>query len=505
MKSIKNISTSVFLIIGIVVLINILAYRFYVRLDFTADKQYTLSGTTKSVLKSIPQPITVTAYFSEDLPPDILKVRRDFRDILIEYSRRSHGKLVYEFKNPNTNQAAELEAMQNSISPVLVNIRDKDQVKQQKVYLGAVVKMGDVDEVIPFVQPGVSMEYELTTAIKKLIVTEKPFIGLIQGHGEPKLSAFQQVFKSLTILYHFQPVFINDSIYNLDKYKTLVLVAPKDSIPSAQLAQLDKFLAQGRNLFIAYNKADVNLQNQMAQSINTGLENWLKSKGIYIDNNLVVDVNCGNIAVQQQQGMFTFNTTVKFYFLPIITNFANHIITKGIEQVMFPFASSVSFSGKKDVEFIPLAMTSNKAGVVPLPTRLDINKQWTAADFPLSNISIAAILQGKLSGDTASKIVFVGDGDFAVNGDGEQPMQLDENNVNFMVNTIDWLSDETGLIELRNKEVKSRPLDVIADGKKTFLKWLNFLLPILLVVAFGFVRMQIKKRLRTKRMEERYV
>ncbi|MEI7663647.1 MAG: hypothetical protein WCK34_15680, partial [Bacteroidota bacterium] len=78
-------------------------------------------------------------------------------------------------------------------------------------------------------------------------------------------------------------------------------------------------------------------------------------------------------------------------------------------------------------------------------------------------------------------------------------------NVNFMVNGIDWLSDDTGLIELRTKEVSSRPLDQMDDGKKALLKYLNFLLPIMLIIGFGFFRWQYRRNLRMKRMDENYI
>ena len=92
-----------------------------------------------------------------------------------------------------------------------------------------------------------------------------------------------------------------------------------------------------------------------------------------------------------------------------------------------------------------------------------------------------------------------------MNGEGQQAQQLQPDNVNLLVNSIDWLSDATGLINLRTKGVTSRPLDQIEDGTKAMLKWGNFLLPIILVIIYGIIRMQRRKKLRIKRMEENYV
>jgi len=114
------------------------------------------------------------------------------------------GNVAYEFIDPLTDETKEQEAIQNGIQPVLVNMREKDQVKQQKIYMGAVLQMGDQTDVIPFIQPGAAMEYSLSRSIKKLAVIDKPAVGLVQGHGEPGLQEMAQVYQELSILYSFQ-------------------------------------------------------------------------------------------------------------------------------------------------------------------------------------------------------------------------------------------------------------------------------------------------------------
>ena len=100
----KKIITTIALLFGILLLVNIVADRFFVRLDFTEGHQYTLSKATKDILNKLDGPVTVTAYFSENLPPDIAQVKSDFKDMLIEYSNASDGKIVYEFTNPNLDK-----------------------------------------------------------------------------------------------------------------------------------------------------------------------------------------------------------------------------------------------------------------------------------------------------------------------------------------------------------------------------------------------------------------
>ncbi len=506
MKNKKSILTYLLLIIGVIILVNILADRFFLRLDFTGDKRYTLSKATRDILGSINETVTVTAYFSEELPADFARLRRDFKEELIEYSTRSKGKVMFEFINPNKDDASQQKAMQEGINPVLINVREKDQVKQQKAYLGAVVHYGDKKEVIPLIQPGAAMEYSLSTSIKKMSVENKPKIAFLEGHKENSLNSMIQVMQSLSVLYDVEPVNLNDTAAKPEKYKTLVIVDPKDTIPAQQLRRLDDFLAMGKNIYIAMNRVNGNLQTSSGTVVNTGLEQWLEKKGIRVNPNFIIDQNCGKITVNQQQGYMTFQSSMNFPYLPNITKFASTPATRGLTSVVLPFASSIDFFAvNKEVSFTALASTSEKSGTENPPLTFNISRNWQQQDFPLSNLTVCGELSGKIVGNASSRLIVTSDGDFPVNGEGQQARQIPPDNVNFMVNAIDWLSDDTGLIDLRTKEVTSRPLDQMDDGKKLLLKYFNFLIPILLIIGFGIFRWQARRNTRMKRMNENYI
>jgi len=476
------------LLLGIVIVLNFLSNRFFFRLDFTQDNRYTLSRATKDILKELQDPITVTAYFSEDLPPVVATTRRDFKDMLVEYASISDGMIAYEFINPNKDQESESKATQAGVQMVQINVRDKDQVKQQKAFLGAVVQMGDQKDVIPFVQPGAAMEYALSKSIKKVSVIEKPSVAFLQGHGEPSLRAMQQVMNELGVLYNIMPVTLNDTTRQLTGYKTLAIVAPTDTIPPSHLAQLDEFMANGGNVFVAINRVTGDFNTASGNLISTGLEDWLHNKGLSVDGNFVIDANCGSVSVRQQQDMFSFTSQIQFPYLPIVTNFSDHAITKGLETMLLQFASTIVYNGDKQNTFTPIIKTSEKSGMQTAPVFFDVQHQWVETDFPLANLTVAGVLTGKLVGSAETRIVVISDGDFAINGEGQQPMQQPEDNISFITNTIDWLSDDTGLIELRTKGVSARPIDQLDDTTKTFLKYLNFFLPLLVLLIIGLLR-----------------
>jgi gliding-associated putative ABC transporter substrate-binding component GldG len=504
----KKIQTSIILVFGIIILLNLISSKMFFRLDFTADKRYSLSEATENILDELNDPVTVTAYFSEDLPPDIAKVRQDFQDLLVEYSNLSGGQVVFEFINPNEDQQTETEAQQNGISPIMINVRERDQMKQQRAYLGAVVQLGEKKEIIPFIQPGSAMEFALSSSIKKIAVQSKPKIALLKGNGEPGISSLQQLYTSLSVMYEIEEFEFNDSVKSVPFiYKTLVVIAPTDSLPVEYFSYLDEYLSKGGRMIVALNEVDGDLQNSQGSVQSTGFGDWLAGKGLEVEPSFVVDQSCASVTVQQRQGMFVMNTPIRFPYLPIITNFMEHPITEGLEAVILPFASPINITPTDtSINIYPIAVSSGKSGIEKAPLFFNIQKEWRPSDFNLQSVTIGAVMEGKLSGSTESKMVVFGDGDFVVNGEGQQAQQVQPDNINLMVNTIDWLSDDTGLIELRTRGITARPIDAsLEDGTKTLLKYLNFLLPLILIILYGIFRFQVKRKLRTKLMSVDYV
>jgi gliding motility-associatede transport system auxiliary component len=505
MKKRQNLTTGVLLMTAIVVVINAFSYFYFFRIDLTKDRRYTLSDATLNILNSLTKPVTITAYYTENSIPVITRARNDLKDILIEYAAHSGNKVVYNFVNPNKNDSLEAIAQKNGITPFPVQIREKDEMKSVKVYLGAVVKMGDKTDVLPIIDPNGSLEYALSNSIKKLSIDKKPWLGLLQGNGEPTTSDMPQVAQSVSSLHVFQSLKLSDSSAIPKEYSTLALVSPKDTFRPAQLHQLDDFLTRGGRLLICYNGLNPDLRDGIGKLYNIGLRKWLAEKDIVLDTKYLIDARCGSISVPENMGGMTFNTQVEFPYLPLITNFSNHPITKDLRSVMLPFTADIRFTGDTNkVKFTPLAFTSDETGTKDVPVQFQIDHKWQKDEFPLGGMVVAAAISG-LNGNKDSRLILISNGEFAVNGqagENQKLQRLNDDNVNLFSNSVDWLSDNTGLIDLRSKVLKFSPIKDVSDSKKLFLKYFNFLLPILLILIYGIFRIQIKKRIRTKRMEE---
>jgi ABC-type uncharacterized transport system involved in gliding motility auxiliary subunit len=282
---------------------------------------------------------------------------------------------------------------------------------------------------------------------------------------------------------------------------TLAIVRPTDSISPMVFLELDQFLARGGRLFIAMNRVSGDLQGGYGSALYTGLESWLGEKGLVVNENFVVDANCVSATMQQQIGNAIQISSVAIPYIPIINKFSDHEVTSGLEAAVLQFASTMDFMGDSSIIYTPLVYSSERSGTQPAPQYFNYQRQWSEMDFPLQNQVLGAALEGNLTGSTYSKMVVISDGDFPINA-GQQQVQPD--NISLMVNSIDWLSDDTGLIGLRTKGVSSRPIKQMEDSTRGFLKWLNFLLPIILVLIYGFVRYQYRRNQRVTRMEANY-
>lgn len=494
-------TTTILLIIAGIVLVNWLSNQLSFRFDLTENKEYTMSNATKTILKGLEETIKVKAYFSGDLPPTLDKLKREFEEMLVEYSNISSGNVEFEFLNPDDSDELKQEAGQAGIPAVPVQVREKDKVQVKNTFLGAVVEKGEIKEVIPAIQPGAPLEYTLTTAIKKISVVAKPSVGLVQGHGETSIQDLTEVYQGLSILYNVENLNLDAEETIPARFKTIAIVAPKDTFLPTHLNKLDGYLAQGGNVFIGINRAEGDFQTSQISLSNTGLEAWLSSKGILVEDHILTDANCGQVNVTQQMGAMRFQTAKQFPYFPAIKTFYPHPVTKGIEEVMMPIASSVLYKGDTTAKWTPLAFTSAKTGIMSLPNFFDINKNWGNNDFIAKNLVVGGVLEGNIVGQANSRIIVFGDGDFPSQSSGRGQ----SNNGSLMVNSIDWLSDDTGLIELRTKAVSTRPIEDLEDSKRSMWKYTNFLLPIILVMFYGIFRSSRQRRKRMKRMQESYV
>ena len=181
----------ILLILAILVLLNFISVRLFGRLDLTSQNVYTLSDASKSLVQSLDDRVTVKAYFTEDLPSPYNNNRRAVLDLLNEYKAYASGNLTYEFINP-TGEKGEQDAQQQGISPVQVQVVKEDKFEVKRGYLGLIMLYEDRKEILPVVQNLSTLEYDISSALKRLTTRTKKKIGYTSGHQEPDLYSMRQ-------------------------------------------------------------------------------------------------------------------------------------------------------------------------------------------------------------------------------------------------------------------------------------------------------------------------
>ena len=490
----KLIYNPTYLILSLIA-VNIISYFLFIRIDLTSNKKYSLSPVSKTMIKKIDKDISVTLFMS-----DKIKLGREFRHLLKEYKTISNKAFTINTIIPN-NSDKETLAEQLGIEPMAQEIAERDMVKIQKVYFGAVIQIGNKKETINIL-PTTALEYEVTRRLKEACDTTKPTIGFLRGHNEMLRQKTQLIEHELSHSAKIESMRI-DQFTDLNDYKVICIVGPKESFSKEELVRLGQYLEQGGRLYIALNHA----VGQISYSQNNGfinrvgIEDMLEEFGLKINYDFVVDNYCGRILVTQDQGFLQLQSDRHFPYIPIIQNFSSHVITKGLNAMLLQFASSITnVKTTSAYTFTPLAKSSSISGVQKVPVFFDIYKTWTRKhDFNQPYNTVAALLSNE---DNNSAIVVITDADF-MEDKFFDPFYI--SNINFAVNSIEWLADDSGLIKLRNKYIENQSLKVVSDSYRRFLKYTNFFLPIVLVLLIGLYQYREYKRKRLRRSQPGHI
>lgn len=507
----------VLLIAGSLVALTYTAHQFLWRADLTENNRYTLASASTDLARSLDDPVTVTAYFTDDLPARFGRTKEEFRALLQEFRAASGGNVEFTFINPNEGDDAAQGAQQAGVRPVTIDVRERDQMTQKRAYLGAVFQYRDQREVVPFVEPGSALEYTIASTMQKLTRSERPVLGVLQGHGEPGLDAMSQLRDALSGRYDVQTVTGVDTSGVPPEVDVLLVARPQDELSSRAALAIDQYVMRGGPALFALNRAQANMRFGQARPNTTGLEPLLDAYGLPIRPDLVRDRNASAVRVQQQRGGFNVVNRVRYPYIPQIANFAAHPVSDGLDQAVFRFVSSLDTArADTTAQLTVLARSSQQSARASLPTSIRPQQEWTVNDFSGGGLPVAGLIEGTFGSafadsDTLSvertrspetTLMVVGDGDFLVNGTGQRQQRLPEGNINLVANGIDYLAGDTGLLSLRTQRVTSRPLMQLTPTTQALLKYTNVLLPLLLVVGYGLVRYRRNRARRRRRKEQ---
>ncbi|MEM1327381.1 MAG: gliding motility-associated ABC transporter substrate-binding protein GldG [Bacteroidota bacterium] len=392
------------------------------------------------------------------------------------------------------------------------------------------------------------LEYKFANAIQKLQLSNKPNVVFLQGHGELAPPEVYDLERNLRQYYDTGHLPL-DSLVTLpvDRVSVLIVAKPRYNFSDADKFKIDQYVMNGGKVMWLIDRLNVSIDSvningtYIPNNYQLNLEDMLFKYGIRVDPNMVLDLesttiplNVGQIGTQTQFDQFPF-----FYY-PIAAPTSTHPIVKSLDRVFFKFPSSIDTSvrTKTNVEKTVLLASSQRSRIQFAPTTLDfdfLRQPPNPDNYNQPNQAMAVLYEGIFlsyfenrvaegfmqtlqqlnipfrAESVPTNMIVVSDGDIArnlvrpnpdaPNGFEAAPLGLNPYdrytyaNKDFLLNCIEYLLDENGVIAARGKEVKLRLLDTVkAESEKTKWQILNIVLPLVFLAMFGVIFNWLRRR-----------
>ena len=450
-KDIKNRQIISFLLtIIIIVIINVIGNFVFKRFDLTAEKRYTISDTTKEILRDLDDYVYFKVYLEGDFPAGFKKLRRETKEMLDEF--RAYSKYIdYEFINPNTatdeKERADMyrQLYQSGLNPTELAIRNSDGSSSQMViWPGALVSYHNETELaIDLLETQLSqssdealnasmqnIEFRLVDAIKKVTRKQKPMVGFIEGHGEltdiqvydiSQELAKSYIVKRVTIdgkvdaLMHRTEPDQNGDIKAFPTYDAIVIAKPTEPFSEKDKFLIDQYVMHGGKVLWLVEPVFAtmdSLQNQestMGIDLDINLDDMLFKYGVRMNHNLLLDLNCAALPIRT--GQVAGQPQLEFYrwfYFPLLQAASDNPIVRSVNPVKADFVSSLEATNSMTgVHQIPLLKTSDYTKVSGVPTFITLAMLKQTPDrrlFPERGQNVAYLLKGSFQSLYANRI-----------------------------------------------------------------------------------------------------
>ncbi|WP_432671136.1 gliding motility-associated ABC transporter substrate-binding protein GldG [Flavobacterium sp. SM2513] len=546
----KNNIKQLAVIIVILIVVNALSAQFFKRFDLTSDKRYTLSETTLNTLKNVKEPINIDVFLDGDFPVEFKRLQSETYQLLEEY-KAYNSNIIFKFNNPN-GDASNAEQFTSELigygfTPTNINQNNKGKKELIQIFPWAIANIGEKSVRIPLLVNNYGnkpeeninksvqlLEYAFTDAITKLISTQKKKIAILKGNGEISDKYMSDLLLNAKEYYALGEFNLdsltNDlpkTLANLKRFDMALIVKPTQAFSDEEKYILDQYVMQGGKTMWLMDQVSIDLDslyNEERQSLayprNLNLDDMFFKYGVRINPRLIQDLLSTPVTAQSPTGE---DFPIDWLYSPIIRSEENHPINKNINLVKLEFANQMD-TLNNGIKKTVLLKSSPQSKPVGAPLLVNLNQFMDDLDeskFNEGNQIIGTLLEGnftsafnnrikpfKISDNkdqgVATKMIVIADGDIVnynyinkkpVQNGYDQWTQQIYGNKDFLINSINYLLDDDGLINIRSKNIELPLLDEQKVNEKyTLSQIVTVGLPIVLLVVFGFAFTYIRKR-----------
>ncbi|MDR3272534.1 MAG: gliding motility-associated ABC transporter substrate-binding protein GldG [Flavobacteriaceae bacterium] len=546
----KNVAFLILILLGVI----FIAGLFYQRLDLTADKRYTLTDASKKVLEKIEEPMQIDIYLDGDFPADFKQLQSETISLLDEM-RRLNSNISYQLIDPIKENISEDTLQAMGILPSNLQV-EKGQIT---IFPYATVRYKKYGMTVPLIveQAGISSDEQITKSIESLEysfvnimdkITHEHLksVGILVNQKELNRLEMYSFASRILQSYNFGPVFPKDSqslkiqdLPALRRFDAVVIAKPRKAFTDEEKMVIDQYIMHGGKTLWALSAVNAEMDTLLKSSkilaypYDLNLTDLLFAYGVRINPVLIKDIQRPaplNLQVGSVQGNAQ-NARVPWVYFPLgfPTEDTPNPITKNINPVRFEFPSPIDTLETEGVKKTILYQSSPFTDVQGTPSYVSLEEAKYADKADSLNIRayrkgakiMAALLEGKFTSaydgriesstvqdfvrkSPPNKMIVIADGNVAKNEiiQGQPvPLGLDYStqitygNEEFLMNALNYLLDDSGLMSLRNRTVQMRMLDkqsILMD--KSYWQWLNLLAPLVFIWAIGVGTIFWRKR-----------
>ncbi len=525
----------------------------YKRFDLTQDKRFTLAEATKNLVQEATTPILVDVLLDGDFPSEFRRLKSETKQLLEEFNTLNPN-IQYIFTNPLKEEAIRTQTIEElqkfGLTPMEVSVQESGKTQIETVVPWAILSYNDKSVKIPLIKNTIGatseervlnsvqqLEYVFADGLTKLLHPKKHKIAVLKGNKQLPDANIADFVKTLQD-YYFVGAFTLDSVagnpqktlQELQEFDMIINAKPTEAFSEKEKYVLDQYITNGGASLWLLESVHMEIDSLMnpegatvalVQDLRIG--DALFSYGVRLNPVLVNDLYSTPLVLASGQGNDTQFTPYPWFYASLTKSTGNHPIVKNIESVKFDFSNQID-TLSNDIKKTILLTSSDKSKLegVPKEIRLDVIRQKPdMGSYTEGPQNLAVLLEGNFRSayknrvkpfkidthkDTGAptKMIVISDGDIIKNQTRKgQPMplgydpamNLQYGNKEFLLNGINYLLDDSGLIEVRGKEIDIAFLDIEkVVNNKTKWQLINILLPLLMLALFAFLFSWFRKK-----------
>lgn len=553
----KNSNLKSVLFIGVVlVLLNLISASFFYRFDLTKDKRFTLSPTTLAIVEQVKEPLFIELYLKGDMPAEFNRLQNETQHLLEEF-QAYNSNISFRFVDPFVNKDESMDAIKElyrkGLTPINITVDDKGKQSQAMVFPWAIAVYNNKEVNIPLLKNimGASttqkvigsvqhLEYSIADAINKITTQKKKTIAVLKGNGELADIQIAKFLLQTRESYHIGPFTLDSIATNpvgtleaLKKYDLAIVAKPTEAFSDSEKQVLDQFIIQGGKTIWLLDKVNMEMDSlytssgsNLAFPRDLNLNDLFFKYGVRINPDLIKDEQGSPIQLASgEQGSETQFQEFNWKFAPQVYPISTHPIVKNLGGIKFDFANSIDTlkNGIHKTILLQSSVYSKKIGT-PFEVNLNsVTEETSPNDYlKTGSIPLSVLLEGSfhsvfenrvLSFEQKSfqsvgkntKMIVISDGDLIRNqlDKNFQPLELgfDQrsgnvyDNKDFMMNCVNYLLDDTGLINIRGKDLDLALLDKEKVYESyTATQFITIGLPLVVLLVFGLLFSYLRKK-----------